>query len=70
MKMARVDAIVAPAGGSVALKPGGYHIMLFGASQLFKEGKSYSLILAQIPSISDSRSWGRSGRCRTESYWR
>ena len=46
MKMVRVDAIVAPAGGSVALKPGGYHIMLFGASQLFKEGKSYSLILA------------------------
>lgn len=45
LKMAQVDAIVAPAGGSVALEPGGYHIMLFGASQLFKEGDKYSLIL-------------------------
>ena len=45
MKMAQLDAIVAPAGGSVDLEPGGHHIMLFGAPELYKEGDKYNLIL-------------------------
>lgn len=32
------DGVVIPAGGSVALKPGSYHIMFFGLKQPLKQG--------------------------------
>jgi copper(I)-binding protein len=38
MKMRRLDAIELPAGKQVELKPGGYHIMLFGIVRQIKEG--------------------------------
>lgn len=43
--MKRVDAIVIPAGGTVTLKPGGYHVMLIGLKQPLKAGDSVKLHL-------------------------
>jgi len=45
MKMMKVDAIEAPAGGTVELAPGGYHMMLFGGEALLKAGASFPLTL-------------------------
>jgi copper(I)-binding protein len=46
MKMEQVEGgIEVPAGGSVALAPGGYHIMFIGPTQPFKEGECVSLTL-------------------------
>lgn len=45
MKMRRVQGIDVPAGGSVALKPGGYHVMFMGLRQPFKKGESFPLTL-------------------------
>jgi periplasmic copper chaperone A len=45
MKMRQVDGIDLPAGQTVALKPGGYHIMLMGLAQPLKEGQTFPLTL-------------------------
>ncbi|WP_201721575.1 copper chaperone PCu(A)C [Caulobacter sp. B11] len=39
------DGLVIPAGGTVALKPGGYHIMLIGLARPLKAGESLPLTL-------------------------
>ena len=39
MRMRRLDAIELPAGKQVELKPGGYHLMLFGIVRQIKEGE-------------------------------
>lgn len=45
MKMGRVDAIDVPAGGSVELKPGGYHIMIFESTKKYAPGDEIDLTL-------------------------
>lgn len=46
MTMAQVEGgIEVPAGGSVSLAPGGYHIMFIGPNQPFKEGECVALTL-------------------------
>ena len=45
MKMAQVDAIDLPAGKSVNLASGGYHLMLIGLKQQLKEGSTVPLTL-------------------------
>lgn len=45
MKMRPVEAIAVPAGGSVELKPGGYHIMLIGLKAPLVEGAHVALTL-------------------------
>lgn len=46
MKMSPLaNGLEIPAGGSVALKPGGYHVMLFGLKQDFTPGLTYELTL-------------------------
>lgn len=44
-KMRRVKAIDIPAGKSVELKPGGYHIMLIDLTEKPKEGQKVDLTL-------------------------
>lgn len=45
MKMRAVDGLALPAGHPVALRPGGYHIMLMGLKQALKTGESFPLTL-------------------------
>jgi len=45
MSMDRVEAIDLPAGETVELAPGGYHIMLFGAKKLFKQDDMFPMVL-------------------------
>jgi copper(I)-binding protein len=46
MKMVHLhDGIVVPAGESIALKPGGYHIMLMGLKKGLSEGGSLPITL-------------------------
>jgi len=45
MRMRRVDAITVPAGGTVRLEPGGYHLMLYGLSEPLEPGEELSLVL-------------------------
>ncbi len=45
MKMARVESIDLPAGKTVNLASGGYHIMLTGLKQQLKEGEAVTLTL-------------------------
>jgi periplasmic copper chaperone A len=45
MKMRQVDSIDVPAGQTVTLKPGGYHIMLVGLTEPLKEGQTFLLTL-------------------------
>ncbi|MDC9822336.1 copper chaperone PCu(A)C [Devosia sp. ZB163] len=46
MKMSQVEGgLEIPAGGSVALEPGGYHVMLMGVGTPFKEGECLELTL-------------------------
>ena len=45
MKMREVDAIDLPAGQTVNLASGGFHIMLIGLKQQLKEGESVPLAL-------------------------
>jgi len=35
------DGVVVPAGGEVALKPGGYHLMFIGLKRMLKQGESF-----------------------------
>ncbi len=44
-KMRRVKAIEVPAGKSVELKPGGYHIMLINLEKPLKEGDKVDITL-------------------------
>ena len=45
MGMRRLDAVALPAGGRVALAPGGRHAMLLGLAAPLKEGASFPLTL-------------------------
>lgn len=45
MNMRRVDGLAIPAGGSAALAPGGYHLMLMGIKAPFKEGQMIPVTL-------------------------
>jgi periplasmic copper chaperone A len=46
MKMRELpQGIVVPAGGSLELKPGGYHLMFMNVSQPFKEGEMVKAVL-------------------------
>lgn len=45
MKMRQVDAIELPAGRTVELKPGGYHLMLMGLKAPLKAGDQFPLTL-------------------------
>ena len=44
-RMRRIDAIPVPAGGSVTLKPGGFHIMLMDLTGPLKAGEAIKLKL-------------------------
>jgi copper(I)-binding protein len=45
MGMRRIDRLDIPAGGSVDLKPGGYHIMLIGLTRELKAGEDLTVTL-------------------------
>lgn len=45
MKMQQVENIPVPASGSVELKPGSLHIMLFGLNKELKTGDTFNLTL-------------------------
>ena len=45
MKMSQVMALEVPAGGSVELKPGGYHIMIFETTSKYGPGDTIDLKL-------------------------
>lgn len=45
MRMRQISAVALPAGKPVALKPGGYHIMLLNLTQQLKEGDTVPLTL-------------------------
>jgi copper(I)-binding protein len=45
MRMRAVDALALPAGRSVELKPGGYHVMLMDLKQPLKEGDTVPVTL-------------------------
>jgi copper(I)-binding protein len=45
MKMSAIDKLPLPAGKSVELKPGGYHVMLMDLTQELKEGQSVPMTL-------------------------
>lgn len=45
MKMRQVMHIDVPAGSTVALQPGGLHVMLFKLADVLKQGSHYPLIL-------------------------
>lgn len=45
MGMHEVESVVIPAGKSVSLEPGGYHVMLMGLKQELKAGDSVELQL-------------------------
>ena len=46
MSMRRVNSLVVPAGGSVSLVPGGYHLMMFGLENSLKEGEAHTITLS------------------------
>ena len=45
MRMRHVEGIELPAGKSVALEPGGYHVMLMHVARPLKEGETVPLTL-------------------------
>ncbi len=45
MRMRPVEAIDVPAGGTVALKPGGLHVMLMGLTQPLSQGSTVDVTL-------------------------
>jgi copper(I)-binding protein len=45
-QMAPVDSINVPAGGTVALEPGGFHLMIFGLSRPLAAGDRVTLVLS------------------------
>jgi len=46
MQMRKVDSIEIPPGGTVALEPGGYHIMLIDLAAPLVEGQTFDVTLA------------------------
>ncbi len=59
MKMSAIDKLPLPAGKTVDLKPGGYHVMLMDLTQELKDGQT-------VPGDADVRGQGRQeddGRC-------
>lgn len=46
MKMELVKDVVVPAGDSAVLKAGGYHLMLFDAAKLLKNGDTFPVTLS------------------------
>lgn len=46
MHMRQVPAVELPAGKTVALEPGGYHVMLMGLKQPVREGETVPLTLS------------------------
>jgi hypothetical protein len=45
MKMSAIERLALPAGKTVELKPGGYHVMLMDLTQPLKEGESVAITL-------------------------
>ena len=45
MRMRKIDGIDVPAGETVMLKPGGYHVMFIGLHKPLKEGESFPVTL-------------------------
>ena len=45
MGMRKIDSLEIPAGGSVELKPGGYHIMLIDLTRELKAGDKFDITL-------------------------
>ncbi|MGB0632832.1 MAG: copper chaperone PCu(A)C [Alphaproteobacteria bacterium] len=45
MRMRKVDGIDVPARGRIAMKPGGYHIMLIGLHKPLQKGESFPVTL-------------------------
>jgi copper(I)-binding protein len=45
MRMRTVGSVAVPAGGQVALEPGGLHVMLVGLDRALAEGDSVPLVL-------------------------
>ena len=45
MRMRAIDSLALPAGKTVELKPGGYHLMLLDLAQPLKEGDSVPVVL-------------------------
>lgn len=45
MRMRQVDGVDVPAGGEVAFKPGGYHIMFIGLHKPLKKGQRFPVTL-------------------------
>ena len=45
VRMRRIDSVALPAGGRVALAPGGVHLMLLGLTAPLEEGASFPLTL-------------------------
>jgi copper(I)-binding protein len=45
MKMRQIDRLALPAGKTVQLSPGGYHLMLLGLKAPLKAGDSFPLTL-------------------------
>lgn len=45
MKMRPIDSLALPAGKTVELRPGGYHVMLLDLTQPLKEGDSVPVVL-------------------------
>jgi len=45
MKMILQESLSVPAGGSVTLEPGGFHLMLIGPKSVPKEGEEVDLLL-------------------------
>jgi copper(I)-binding protein len=45
MKMRRVDSLVLPAGETVVLEPGGYHLMLIDINRPLKVGDQVAVVL-------------------------
>ena len=45
IRMRQVPSIDVPAGGTVALQPGGLHVMLIGLKQPLREGETFPLTL-------------------------
>ncbi|MBM7062868.1 copper chaperone PCu(A)C [Pseudomonas sp. UL073] len=45
MKMQQVPGVDLPAGGGATFAPGGYHVMLFGLKQQYRDGQRFPLTL-------------------------
>ncbi len=45
MEMRRVRALTIPAGGTIAVAPGGYHVMLIGLRQPLHAGQTFPVRL-------------------------